>query len=185
MHPVVIEEGSCFACVGFVLHLELQRLPFFASRTVAACCLAKQSQANLLDSTAHFSTGTELVWDIEHFEYPWPIDENLASLLDKFFPGGWSTGQRKLAVHIDGAPAHNSGLTRKFFEHNPLKRLHHPPCFPNISLSDFHLFGKVKGVLMKLEIRDKTNLLEAVTGIVNDISNAIQLFYTNLNKNSL
>jgi hypothetical protein len=114
-----------------------------------------------------------------------PIDENLAPLLGQFFPGGWSTGQRKLAIHIDRAPAHNSKLTREFFEHNPLKRLHHPPCFTNISLSDFHLFGKVKGVLIKLEIRDEIDLLETVTGIVNDISNAIQLFDTNLNKNSL
>jgi hypothetical protein len=41
---------------------------------------------------------------------------------------------KKLMVHLGNAPAHNSRMTRNFFEHNPLKRLPYPPYSPDISL---------------------------------------------------
>jgi hypothetical protein len=47
-------------------------------------------------------------------------------------------------VHIGNMPAHNSRLTRSFFEHNPLKRLPHPPYSPDIYQSDLYLFVKVR-----------------------------------------
>jgi transposase len=59
---------------------------------------------------------------------------------------------RKLVVHIDidNASAHKARVTQNFFEHNPLKRLPHPPCSPDISPSDldFDPFGKVKNALI-------------------------------------
>jgi histone-lysine N-methyltransferase SETMAR len=73
-------------------------------------------------------------------------------------------------VHVDNAPAHNSTMTRNFFEHNQLKKLSHPPDSPDISASDFCLFGKVKGVLIGPEIADEISLLDAVTEILNGIS---------------
>jgi hypothetical protein len=77
---------------------------------------------------------------------------------------------KKLMVHVDNAPAHNSRTTRNFLEHNPLKRLPHPTDSPDISPSDFCLFGKVKRTLIGQNIPDETSLLDAVTEILNGIS---------------
>jgi hypothetical protein len=63
-------------------------------------------------------------------------------------------------------------VTQNFFGHNPLKRLVHPSCSCDISPSDFSLFGKVKSALIEQEIPDEIDLLEAVTEILNGISDA-------------
>jgi hypothetical protein len=94
------------------------------------------------------------------------IDQNLVPLLQSFFPSGWSPRQ-KLMAYADNAPPDNSRMTRNFFEHNPLSRLHHPPYSPDMCPSDFYLFGKVKGVPIRQEIPDKISLLDAVTEILN------------------
>jgi histone-lysine N-methyltransferase SETMAR len=88
-------------------------------------------------------------------------DQNLAPLIQSFFPSGWSPRQNKLMVHVDNAPAHNSRMTQNFFQNNPLKSLLHPPYSPNLSPSDF--FEKVKGGLIGQEIPDEISLLDAVT----------------------
>jgi hypothetical protein len=77
---------------------------------------------------------------------------------------------KKLMVHFGNAPAHNSRMTRNFFEHNPLKRLPHPPCSLDIYLSDFYLFGNAKGALIGQEIPNEISRLDAVTEILNGIS---------------
>jgi hypothetical protein len=48
---------------------------------------------------------------------------------------------KELMVHVDSAPAHNSRMTRNFFEDNPQKRLPHPP-YLQISLSWTLFLGK-------------------------------------------
>jgi hypothetical protein len=63
-------------------------------------------------------------------------------------------------------------MTQDFFRHNPPKRLPRPPYFPDISPSDFYLFGKVKSALIGREIPDEIDLLEAVIEIFNGISGA-------------
>jgi hypothetical protein len=95
----------------------------------------------------------------------------------KFDPCGskflsiWLESKAKdLMIHIDKAPAHNSIITRNFFEHKPLKRLPHPPYSPNISPSDFYLFGKVKWALSGQKILDGISILDAATEILNGIS---------------
>jgi hypothetical protein len=77
------------------------------------------------------------------------IDGNLVPLFEKFFPARWSAGRRKLGVHIDNIPAHNSRMTQNFFEPNPLKRLSYPLYSPDISPSDFHLFEKERGAMVQ------------------------------------
>jgi hypothetical protein len=106
------------------------------------------------------------------FNAAWFIDQNLVPLVAKFFPRGRGPGERKLVLHIDNAPAHNAKMTQNFCEHNPLKRLVHPPYSPDISPSDFYLFGKVKEALIGQEIPDEVGLLDAVTEILGGISGA-------------
>jgi hypothetical protein len=106
------------------------------------------------------------------FNASWFIDENLVPLIQKFFSAEWNAGGKKLIVHIDNAPAHNSRVTQNLFGHKLLKRLPHPPYSHDISLSDFHLLGKVKRALIGREIPDEIDLLAAVTEILNSISDS-------------
>jgi hypothetical protein len=73
-------------------------------------------------------------------------------------------------IHVDNGPAHNSRMTWNFFEHDQLKRLLHPPYLPDISPSDFYLFGKAKRALIGQYIPDEINLLDAVAEILSGIS---------------
>jgi hypothetical protein len=50
--------------------------------------------------------------------------------------------------------------------------------YPDIPPSDFYLFGKVKRVVIKREVSDEIDLIEAVSEILNDISDAeLQRFF--------
>jgi hypothetical protein len=60
----------------------------------------------------------------------------------------------------------------KPFQAQPAEETAHPLYSPNISPSDFYLFGTVKSALMRREIPDEIVLLEAVTEILNGISDA-------------
>jgi hypothetical protein len=63
-------------------------------------------------------------------------------------------------------------MTENFFGYNQVKRFLHPPHSPDISPSDFYRFGKVKSSLIGPEIPDEIDFLEAVTEILNRISDA-------------
>jgi hypothetical protein len=75
-----------------------------------------------------------------------------------------------LVIHIDNASAHNASVAQDFVEHNPLKRLPCPSYSPDISPSDFYLFGKMKNALIEGEVSDEIDLLEEVTEILSGIS---------------
>jgi hypothetical protein len=64
-------------------------------------------------------------------------------------------------VHINNAPAHNSRKTQKRFGHSPLK---------DVCPWGFYLSGKNQSTLTGREIRDEIDFFEAVTEIVNSIS---------------
>jgi hypothetical protein len=61
-------------------------------------------------------------------------------------------------------------MTQNLFGHNPLKRLPHPSDSLGTSPSDFCLFWKAKNVRIGRENPDEIDLLEAVTEILNGIS---------------
>jgi hypothetical protein len=106
------------------------------------------------------------------FNPPWLIGGNFVPLLDKFFPAEWSAGQRKLVVHVDNVPVHRSRMTQDSFERNPLKRRPHPPYFPDVSPSDFYVFGKATSALVGQSIPDEVGLFEAVAEVLNGLSGA-------------
>jgi hypothetical protein len=79
---------------------------------------------------------------------------------------------KNLIVHIDNALAKNSRMTQNFFRSSLLKRLSHPPYFPDISPLDFYLFGKVKSSLVGREISNEIDPFETVTEMLNGIFDA-------------
>jgi hypothetical protein len=82
------------------------------------------------------------------FNTSWFIDGNLVLLVEKFVPAGWNAERRTLAVHIDNAHAHNLKMAQTFCGHNPLKNHQRLSDCPDISPSEFYLFGKVKRALV-------------------------------------
>jgi hypothetical protein len=50
-------------------------------------------------------------------------------------------------IHADNARPHCAKTVALFFDHNSLRRASHPPYSPDMVLSDFWLFGYLKGVL--------------------------------------
>jgi hypothetical protein len=102
----------------------------------------------------------------------WLIDGNLVPVVQKFFLAEKSAGRRKLVVDIENAPARNSRMIQNFFGYDPLKKVAHPIYFPNISPSDFYLFGKAKNALIRREILDEIDLFEVATETLNGISDA-------------
>jgi histone-lysine N-methyltransferase SETMAR len=107
---------------------------------------------------------------VESFNASYFIDQNLVPLVQSFFPSGWNPTQKELMVRVDNAPTRNSRMTRNFVEHDPPKRLPHPPYSPDISPSDLYRFGKVKEVLIGQGIPDEIMRLYSVTEILNGIS---------------
>jgi hypothetical protein len=63
-------------------------------------------------------------------------------------------------------------MTQNHFGHNLLKRFPNPLYSPDISPSDFGLFGKVKVAMTARESSYEIDLLEAATEILNSISDA-------------
>jgi hypothetical protein len=142
-----------------------ENAPEVANRTIAT----RKSMLTVLWNSHGFHVVTMLSPGAS-LNATWFIEQNLVRLLDAFFPNGPDPMQRKLVVHIANASAHNARVTQNFFEHNPLKRLPHPPYSPDISPSDFYLFGKMKNTLIGGEIFDEIDLLEVVTEILSGIS---------------
>jgi hypothetical protein len=51
-----------------------------------------------------------------------------------------------------------------------MKRATHPAFSPDLTASDFYLFGKIKTALMGSELESEQSLLDGVLGVVNAIS---------------
>jgi hypothetical protein len=63
-------------------------------------------------------------------------------------------------------------MSQNLVRHNSLKRFPRPPHSLDVFPSGFSLFMKVKTALIGREIPGEINLLEAVTGILNSLSDA-------------
>jgi hypothetical protein len=96
----------------------------------------------------------------------------MVPLVEKFASAGCSAGRRTLLVHIGNTLAYTSKTTQNLFGHNPLKSLPHPPYFFDVSPSDFYLFGNIGSTLIERKVPNEIDALEAVTEILNGISDA-------------
>jgi hypothetical protein len=72
----------------------------------------------------------------------------------------------KLIVHADSTHAQIARLSVEFLEENRMKPALHPPCSPDIALSDFYLLGYVKGCLAGRLFVDSEELFEATRAVL-------------------
>jgi hypothetical protein len=63
----------------------------------------------------------------------------------------------------------NSNRTRRFMEKSNLRRALYPPFSPDLTSSDFFLFGYIKDKLHETEFMEKNNILTQIREILNGI----------------
>jgi hypothetical protein len=73
---------------------------------------------------------------------------------------------RKLIGHVDNARPHTAKMTLQFMEQNSMQRAPRPAYSPDLSPSDFYLFGYVKQLLSGCQFADQDSLLQAVGDIL-------------------
>jgi hypothetical protein len=65
---------------------------------------------------------------------------------------------RKMIVHADNAGLHAAKCVAEYMDHKPLKRARHPLCSPDLTRSDFYLFGYVNHQLQRHEFTEGQGL---------------------------
>jgi hypothetical protein len=73
-------------------------------------------------------------------------------------------------VHADNVRPHVAKRVKQYFEDNNLKSALHPPSSPDLTPSDFFLFGHVKRLLQEKEFQTTEELLGGVVRIMANIS---------------
>lgn len=88
----------------------------------------------------------------------------------------WSDSiRRKIWLHLDNSPIHNSKVSmEKTFELG-FKRAPHPAFSPDISPTDFFLWGYVKDKLKGSRFNDADELFEAITEKIMEIPKELRL----------
>jgi histone-lysine N-methyltransferase SETMAR len=112
----------------------------------------------------------EMLPDGEKFTAEYMTSVILAKLVEALYGTVRPKNQRKIWVHIDNAAPHNAKLTRDFLEKSEFHRLPQPPYSPDISPSDFYLFGTVKDRLIGLEDPSPIDLFTNILAVLDDIS---------------
>jgi transposase len=77
--------------------------------------------------------------------------------------------ERKLLVHANNARPHTAKLLTQYFNENRMKSAPHPPYFPDLAPSGFHLFWHVKRYLAGISFEDADQLLAVVEGVLEGI----------------
>ncbi|KAA6383157.1 MAG: hypothetical protein EZS28_021316 [Streblomastix strix] len=72
-------------------------------------------------------------------------------------------------LHFYNAPAHIAAKTTKFISKNNIIRLPQPPYSPDLSPSDFYLFGYLKGALKDITFESAEQALAATEQILQKI----------------
>jgi hypothetical protein len=83
-------------------------------------------------------------------------------------PGAGSA--RKWNVHADNARHHTAKLSMDFMDANRMTRVLHPPCSPDLTPSDFFLFGNVKRQLSGCFFDHADDRLTSVEEILNGLT---------------
>jgi hypothetical protein len=71
-------------------------------------------------------------------------------------------------IHLDNASPHNSRRCQECLEAHRVTRLQHPPYSPDLSPSDFFLFGYLKERLTDFDRKSLEDLKYAITSLFNE-----------------
>jgi hypothetical protein len=74
-----------------------------------------------------------------------------------------------MIAHADNAGPHTAKCVTEYMDHTLLKRVPDPPYLPDLTPSDFYLFGYVKHQLQGHEFTEGAELVSAISEILNQI----------------
>jgi hypothetical protein len=76
------------------------------------------------------------------------LNHVLEPLILAVWPDGRKPHSRQLSLHLDNCPIHRSKASENFCAENSIIRAPHPPYSPDLTPSDFWLFGHMKTALV-------------------------------------
>jgi transposase len=76
---------------------------------------------------------------------------------------------RKLVLHMDNAILHRAKLKKSCFKTLRIREADHPPYSPDLTPSDFYLFGKLKGQMAGSEFESTEDLFATIRQLTNAI----------------
>jgi histone-lysine N-methyltransferase SETMAR len=85
------------------------------------------------------------------------------------YPNGRQAHERRVSLHFDNAPIHNTKVVDDAIGSLGLKKLEHPPYSPDLAPCDFFLFGHVKGRLNGCSFATPDEIFAAVQEVINEI----------------
>jgi hypothetical protein len=88
------------------------------------------------------------------------------NILTELLPLRPQADRRRLVLHADNTRAHIARKCQAFYTENRLRPAVHPPCSPDLALSDFFLFGRLKHFLQGTIFASREELLVAIREIV-------------------
>lgn len=106
----------------------------------------------------------------DKFNSDYFINNILQPLEIKLYPEGRNPHSKKYTVHFDNARPHTSLKTRSFISNSELAQLEHPPYSPDISPSDFYLFGKLKNSMNGYVFENEHDLYDYITNYLKNIN---------------
>jgi hypothetical protein len=93
----------------------------------------------------------------------------VTALVQTVFPQGRTRCTPRLNVHLDKCCVHFSKMTEQFFIENQLRHVPHPLHSPDLALSDFWIFGRIKTGLAGRSFAELEELLEGVREFLEEI----------------
>jgi histone-lysine N-methyltransferase SETMAR len=96
--------------------------------------------------------------------------EVLPSVAAEAYGEGRAQRARKVWLHFDNAPIHNTKQVISKLNSLQLKRMNHPPYSPDLAPCDFFLFGYIKRKLAGSSFVSSDDLFSAIDDIMNGIS---------------
>jgi len=113
--------------------------------------------------------------DDESFNTPYFIQNILIPIHSKKMSIWSESNRRKIWLHLDNSRVHNSTASMKKTAELGFKRAPQPPFSPDISPTDFFLWGDIKEKLKGSKFEDKDELFEAITENAMKISRETKL----------
>ena len=98
------------------------------------------------------------------------IDNILIPLSEKKAHIWNGSSKKKIWLHLDNSIVHNSKTVMPKYDHLGFKRPPHPAYSPDVTLSDFYLFGYLEEKLKGKLFTDMDDLQEALNEILCSIS---------------
>jgi histone-lysine N-methyltransferase SETMAR len=96
-------------------------------------------------------------------------EEIIGGLEDVCHPGRRNQHERRIALHFDYAPIHNTRTVMGQLEPSEFKRMEHPAHSPDLAPCDFFLFGYVKEQLKGKSLVEEGELLSVPSAFLSEI----------------